>query len=163
MGRRSGGCRTRGGSVSQTDPAAAGPPSAHFHRNPLGRSQLTVFRSGGCRTLSTCISKIWVFVTASPARTALKKQPTDLAAARQSTSYFGDSSRDSRHYVLASRHYVLGYYERVPPGQKPFAPSRAPRVKLMLMCGCRIECLATTLGSAHFENSREHTDRRKCA
>jgi hypothetical protein len=37
--------------------------------------------------LSTRISKIWVFVTASPARTALKKQSTDF---RQSTSYFGD-------------------------------------------------------------------------
>ena len=31
-----------------TDPAAAGQPSAHFQRNPLGRSQLAVFPFGSC-------------------------------------------------------------------------------------------------------------------
>ena len=36
-----------------TDPAPAGLPPAHFHRNPPGRGQLAVFPSGGCRTRST--------------------------------------------------------------------------------------------------------------
>src|SRR6516164_11773067 len=38
-----------------TDPAAAGQPSAHFHRNPLGRGQLTVFPSRGRGTRSSRI------------------------------------------------------------------------------------------------------------
>jgi hypothetical protein len=32
-----------------TDPAAAGQPPAHFHRNPLGRGRLAVIPSGGRR------------------------------------------------------------------------------------------------------------------
>jgi hypothetical protein len=32
-----------------TDPAAAGQPPDHFHRNPLGRGRLAVFPSGGGR------------------------------------------------------------------------------------------------------------------
>ena len=46
MGRRSRGRGTRGGRISDryvTDPAAAGQPPAHFHRNPPGRGQLAVF------------------------------------------------------------------------------------------------------------------------
>src|SRR5271166_3365371 len=47
-----------------------------------------------------------------------------------------------------SRHFVPGYYQPVPPGQKPFAPW-APRVKLTLM-GMRSRasgavCLDTSL------------------
>jgi hypothetical protein len=43
MGRRQG---ARSGAYLNryvTDPAAAGQPPAHFHRNPLGRGQLAVF------------------------------------------------------------------------------------------------------------------------
>jgi len=49
MGRRSGSCRTRGGRIAESIRnrsgsrlAAAGPPPAHFQRNPPGRGQLAV-------------------------------------------------------------------------------------------------------------------------
>jgi len=51
MGRRQGAYPER----YVTDPAAAGQPSAHFHRNPLGRGQLTVFPSRGRGTRSSRI------------------------------------------------------------------------------------------------------------
>jgi hypothetical protein len=49
MGRRQGGPSRTGGKSGAylnryvTDPAAAGPPPAHFYRNPSGRGQLAVF------------------------------------------------------------------------------------------------------------------------
>jgi hypothetical protein len=66
-----------GGSVNLardvTDPAAAGQPPAHFQRNPPGRGQLAVFPSRGPRdSLDPYESRYGRFVTASPARTALK-------------------------------------------------------------------------------------------
>ena len=50
-----------------TDPAAAGQPPAHFHRNPLGRGQLAVFPR--CSLLTYRVRY------ARPSR--LEKQPTD--------------------------------------------------------------------------------------
>ena len=68
-----------------TNPAVAGRPPAHFQRNPLGRGQLAVFPRCSLGPSSTIY--MWAakapnswrkmvldgrFVTASPARTALK-------------------------------------------------------------------------------------------
>src|SRR5262245_49268224 len=50
-----------------TDPAAAGQPPAHFHRNPLGRGQLAVF--------PRCSLLTYRFRYAR--RSRLEKQPTD--------------------------------------------------------------------------------------
>ena len=44
---------------------------------------------GGRRTRSTRMTQIWALYRQSGSD-RLKKQPTDLAAARQYTSYFGD-------------------------------------------------------------------------
>jgi hypothetical protein len=49
------------------------------------------------------------------------------------------------YFSRASRHFVPGYYQLVPPGQKPLALPRARRAKSMLMGGRRIECGDTTL------------------
>jgi hypothetical protein len=87
--KRAAGKAVRGGLAEEgaylnryvTDPAGAGQPPAHFHRNPLGRGQLAVFPSGDRRTRSTRMTQIWAL------RSRLEKQPTDL---RQNASYFGD-------------------------------------------------------------------------
>jgi len=67
-GRISKSIRNRSGSRL----AAAGQPPAHFQRNPLGRGQLAVFPSGGCRTRSARMD------SDMGARSRLEKQPTDL-------------------------------------------------------------------------------------
>jgi hypothetical protein len=75
MCRRQGGPSRTGGKSGAylnrygTDPAAAGQPPAHFHRNPPGRGWLAVFlRRGG----SLRIGADMLVVSASAARTALK-------------------------------------------------------------------------------------------
>ena len=54
-----------------SDPATAGQPPAHFHRNPPGRGQLAVF--------PRCSLLKYAFRYAR--RSRLEKQPTDPAAA----------------------------------------------------------------------------------
>ena len=51
-----------------TDPAAAGQPPAHFHRNPPGRGQLAVFPRCSLLTYRFRYDR----------RSRLEKQPTDL-------------------------------------------------------------------------------------
>src|ERR1700737_4721779 len=77
MGRRQG---ARSGAYLNryaTDPAAAGRPPAHFHRNPPGRGRLAAF--------PRCSLLTYRFRYAR--RSRLEKQPTDL---RRKACYFGD-------------------------------------------------------------------------
>jgi hypothetical protein len=64
-----------------TDPAAAGQPPAHFHRNPLGRGQFAVFPSGVRRTRSSRIDSDMIV-----ARSLKNSQLT----CGERNAYFGD-------------------------------------------------------------------------
>ena len=65
-----------------TDPAAAGQPPAHFHRNPPGRGQLAVF--------PRCSLLTYRFRYAR--RSRLEKQPTDLR--RKVCLFRGEDTRE---------------------------------------------------------------------
>ena len=67
-----------------TDPAAAGQPPAHFHRNPLGRGQLAVFRSRGCGTRSLRIDLDMIVAR------ALKNSQLTPRPRGERHAYFGD-------------------------------------------------------------------------
>src|SRR5260370_2601334 len=68
-GRRSGSGRTRGGRLSEAiRNRRATQPTAHFHRNPLGRGQLAVFPRCSLLTYRFRYDR----------RSRLEKQPTDL-------------------------------------------------------------------------------------
>src|SRR6516164_6543825 len=64
-----------------TDPAAAGQPPAHFHRNPPGRGQLAVFPRCSLLTYRSRYAR----------RSRLEKQPTDLR--RKTCLFRGQDNR----------------------------------------------------------------------
>ena len=85
-----------------TDPAGAGQPPAHFHRNPLGRGQLAVFPRCSLLTYRFRYDR----------RSRLEKQPTDL---RRNQRDLGDGTLPS--------YSNPGY---APPSRTIFCPVRKP-------------------------------------
>src|SRR5215469_4843294 len=86
MGRRQG---ARSGAYLKryvTDPAGAGQPPAHFHRNPPGRGQLAVFPPP---------RRILTYQCRYARRPRLEKQPTDPAAAGRKPCYSWDRTLKS--------------------------------------------------------------------
>jgi hypothetical protein len=95
---------------------------------PLPRSLSQFF---GVAAIQIALLRSCRYTTDGSNHCGLKQKITPL---RQTLGLSGVEGRlwPLKMSKLQSRHFVPGYYQPVPPGQRPFTP-RAPHVKLALM------------------------------
>ena len=105
-----------------TDPAAAGQPLAHFHRNPVGRGWLAVFPRCSLLTYRSRYDR----------RSRLEKQPTDPATAGRKACLFRGQDYNIS-YNRDGRCFAKG---------KKICQTRLDRSKLWPFAAAPKKCLA---------------------